>query len=284
MSILPRILGVLLLVLASSAQDFDRVRAGAATQSLDSMKQVLPTPPAPVDLGKVTLREGFLARLEQGRRDWLDAPLHSQVQQLDRVRTGKDSRAEIQFHARNVLRLAPATTLSLEKLSQEEEDAALEVDVVVEEGGIWAELDALEEQDVFSVRTPVMGAAITGTAFTLDVDKEGVSTLEVIHGEVRVGKSNQRPDPQAPAIGLDSLRQIMAPRGPQPVKGAPQPVAGPHAVAGPREVSLEEWLVIVKDQQRLRIGPGGRVLEAGEARPRKDAWHRWNKERNTQGH
>lgn len=283
MSILPRILCPVLLVLAVHAQDFDRVRAGDAPAPPDPRpSQQLPVAVSP-ELGRVTLREGFLARLEPGLPDWMDAPLNSQVRPLDRVRTGKESRAEIQFQAHNVLRLAPATTLSLEKLAQEAEDAALTVEVVVEEGGIWAELDALEDEDVFAVRTPVLGAAITGTAFTLDVEAGGISTLEVLHGEVRVGKCGQSLDPLAPAISLDSLRQVMKQAKPAAVPGAPHPVKGPHPVAGPREVSLEEWLVIVKEHQRLRIGPGGRVLEAGDAKTRNDAWRRWNKEMNTRG-
>jgi len=285
MKLLPCILLSALCVLATKAQDFDRVRAAPVAASLaDSTSAIVLSPSAAPGLGLITLREGDLARQALDAQVWEDAPLRSRVRSADRVRTGADGRAEIVFTPQNVLRLAPATTLSLAKLSQEEEDAALEVELVVESGRIWAELDDLDAEDSFTVRTPVLGAAITGTGFSLDVDDGGESILEVLHGEVRVAANAQALNRTDRAIGIDSLGHLLkTPTAPRPVKGAPVPVQGPTAVAGPHPVSLDEWLVIVKEHQRLRIGAGGRVLEAGPAALRDEAWRRWNLQQNHRG-
>jgi hypothetical protein len=57
-------------------------------------------------------------------------------------------------------------------------------------------------------------------------------------------------------------------------------VAGPVPVAGPREVSLAEWLVIVRDMQEIRIGADGRIQTAGRIESAGDSdWVRWNLER-----
>lgn len=280
MALLTFILLLILPILPLQAQDFDRVRALPTEAVADSLD--LPALSLDQGPGLITVREGSLARQDLPSSPWMDAPLHSRVRNEDRVRTGTDSRAEIEFNPRNVLRLAPATTLNLARLAQENEDAALQVDVVVESGGIWAELDALDPEDSFAVRTPVLGAAITGTAFTLEVDDAGASTLDVLRGEVRVASSLEALHASLPAIGADSLNHLLkSPEAPVPVKGAPVPVAGPHPVAGPREVSLSQWLVIVKDMQRVRIGADGMVLEAGPAPRRADDWQRWNHARNT---
>jgi len=57
-------------------------------------------------------------------------------------------------------------------------------------------------------------------------------------------------------------------------------------VAGPHEVSLEEWVVIVRQMQEVRIGADGRVRSAGAFNARDASedreWVRWNRMRNLQ--
>jgi hypothetical protein len=263
----------------SRGQDFDRSRA----------VEEKPVAVAPEEsalalggLGLVSFREGLLARRPGELPDWLDAPLRSRVEEGDRVRTGPQGRAEIQFQERNVLRLAPATTLRLTQLAQEEVERAITVDLELEKGELWAELEDLDAQDDFKVRSQVMGAAITGTGFRLSVDERRETVLSVLHGEVRVAADDAglARDP-AMALSVDSLRSLLGEPRATRRKGPPVPVAGPHAVAGPHEVSLQEWMVIVRDRQQIRVGADGKVRAAG-ALPAAEgsAWERWNLQRN----
>ena len=264
---------------APRAQDFDRTRAVDAPAP-DTLALVSATPIA--GLGLVSFREGLLARRPAVNPDWLDAPLRSQVEEGDRVRTGPRGRSEIEFQANNVLRLAPSTTLCLTQLLQEERESALKVDLQLEEGDVWAELNGLDEDDDFTVRSQVMGAAITGTGFRLSVDQDRETVLTVLHGEVRVAADDEglARDPRL-GLSVDSLSTLLQEARPARKGGAPVPVAGPTPVAGPREVSLKEWMIIVKGMQEVRIGADGTVRAAGNiSSAGNSAWVRWNLERN----
>jgi len=67
--------------------------------------------------------------------------------------------------------------------------------------------------------------------------------------------------------------------------GAPGVAAGPRPVAGPYEITLDEW-VKVTEGMRLRVRPDGRFalqpMDA-EADGALD-WVRWNLERDSMGH
>jgi len=277
-----RILLLLLTLLSVQAQDFETSRAGE-----DSAPQAAPAveaPPAtPEGLGQVSYRDGLLSRHPGSGGEWLDAPLRSHVQEGDRVRTGERGRAEIEFRERNTVRLAPATTLRLDRLVQEEQDASLRVDLDLERGELWAELEGLDEEDEFRVGSRVLGAAITGTGLRLAVGEDNETVLAVLHGEVRVAGSRAALAEGRPALDVDSLSALLeGPRKPRK-PGAPTPVAGPVPVAGPREVSLEEWMVIVKSQQEIRIGADGRVRAAGRLDTgAHEEWLRWQREKQTQ--
>ena len=55
---------------------------------------------------------------------------------------------------------------------------------------------------------------------------------------------------------------------------------GPDEIAGPDEVSLEQWVQIVREMQKIRIDKKGKP-QAVEPfkKDRSDSWERWNEER-----
>lgn len=261
------------------AQEFDRTRA--ATDATPVVGSAPPDSGAWMGLGQVSFREGLLARLPQRLTQWLDAPLRSRVEEGDRVRTGPEGRAEIQFRSRNLVRLAPSTTLRLDRLVHEEQEAGLRVDLQLERGELWAELEDLEDEDEFTLGSKVMGAAITGTGLRMRVDEGEETVLSVLHGEVRVAADRGMLKQARHVVEVDSLARLLERPAPTPVTRAPHPVAGPVPVEGPREISLEEWLVVVKSRQEIRIGADGRVRAAGAMRPEAESdWSRWNEQRN----
>lgn len=263
-------LGLLLLPPPGVAQDFEHVRS--AESDADSLR--LATEETPAAAGRVVYRDGVLDRRDGSQADWLDAPRGCALQEGDLLRTGAASHAELELGAGNLLRLAPDSRLDLRRLQDESAEAGAVADLRLEEGDLWAELDGIDSGDTFTIRSGLMGAAITGTALRVAVGPDAETLVRVYRGEVKVGSSDAmlkggRPTPIERAAGSAKT---------------PTRVSGPVPVAGPHAVSLDEWLVIVKGMQEIRIGSDGRVkaagaFVAGDSAEAQD-WVRWNQERN----
>jgi hypothetical protein len=239
----------LFLVAALSAQDLGQVR------------------------GRVVFLEGDLnlRNAASTRASWQPAALDSSFSQGDVLRTGRGSRAELTIQQQSRIRLAPETQLEVRKLIGEGEDDLAEARLHLDEGEIWAEVTGLEaEEDLFQVSSDLAGAAITGTAFNLSATAgaEGPETrLRVWHGEVRISNAPDR---------MNSLEARRV-GDPAPPHKAPDSVSGPTSVPGPSSVSLDEWLLIVKDMQEVVIGARGQVIRQGSFTTddkRSDPWMR----------
>lgn len=208
--------------------------------------------------GRVVFLEGELnlRNAASTRAVWQPAALDSSFSQGDVLRTGRGSRAELTIQQQSRIRLAPETQLEVQRLIGEGEDDLAEARLHLEEGEIWAEVSGLDkDEDLFQVRSDLAGAAITGTAFNLSASSgsEGPQTrLRVWHGEVRISNVPEK---------MHSL-EGQAVGAPKPNR-APDSVAGPTSVPGPTSVSLDEWLLIVKDMQEVVIGAKGQVLRQG---------------------
>jgi len=63
--------------------------------------------------------------------------------------------------------------------------------------------------------------------------------------------------------------------------GPPTRVAGPKPIPGPHKVTMEEWTVIIKAMQQVRVGADGvpeKPRDFTEKEDR-DEWVEWNKAR-----
>jgi hypothetical protein len=208
--------------------------------------------------GKVVFLEGDLnlRSASNTRSPWQPAALDSSFTQGDVLRTGRSSRAELTIQQQSRIRLAPETQLEVQKLIGEGEDDLAEARLHLDHGEIWAEVNGLDkDEDLFQVSSDLAGAAITGTAFNLSAlpGADGNETrLRVWHGEVRISNAPGK---------MNSLeaREVGSPAPPK----APDSVSGPTSVPGPTSVTMEEWLLIVKDMQEVVIGTGGKVLRQG---------------------
>jgi len=182
------------------------------------------------------------------------------VTEGDRIQTVKAEVVEVTLKDGSVLRIA------------EESDVAIlvpgknAVSASVKSGKIWANIKKLSKRNAsFEVTSGTATAAIRGTVVRMDnVPQDSMTKVLVYDGKVDVG----------PGANLAAQQQPAA----QP--GERKEVPGPQEIPGPFEVSLMEWVSIVKGQQ-INIRPDGKYhkFEFDQQKDAGDAWVKFNLER-----
>jgi len=216
--------------------------------------------------GRVTYAEGRVKRKPIDQNLWHNAPVNTEVLSGDKVRTFRESRAELNLAELDVIRLAPKTTVDIVKLYEESEDKNAETKIVVDSGEVWADIHEIESDTKFDISSSIASAAITGTRLRLKVSTDSTTTLKVYKGEVHFTNAPEK----------TSLK-------PQTIK--PHQIKGPFEVPGPYEVSLKEWLYIVKSMQQITVDRQGKIVSAGtfslSDKDELSPWVRWNMKRDS---
>jgi hypothetical protein len=214
--------------------------------------------------GLVTYVEGSAKKQKLVESDWKNIYKDTTVIGGERVRTLSESRAEIKLAGLDQIRMAPKTTIDILKLYEETKEKIRESKIVLQQGDLWANVAKKSENMNFSIGTPVAAAAITGTTLRMSVNSDSSSELKVYNGEVSL--SNLPPAAKA------------SPKSLQPFQ-----IQGPQQIPGPREVSVEEWTIIVKSMQKVKMDNKGKVLYSGKFsntdEDENSDWVLWNKQR-----
>ncbi|MFC2077129.1 FecR domain-containing protein [candidate division KSB1 bacterium] len=190
--------------------------------------------------------------------------LHQRLQPEDRLRSGRESFCEITFRDGPLLRLDASSELVLTASGT---DADQTISGRILAGRLWSNCAKIfGDPDRFKTQSPTCVCGIRGTVWRLDVDADSTTTCRVYEGRVSV-------QPSWSPLGT------AVPDGPP---GPPGETRGPRRIGSPSEVSLEEWLVIVRKNQEVVIGADRVRPTAGFFDPEADAsleWVRWNKAR-----
>jgi hypothetical protein len=128
-------------------------------------------------------------------------------------------------------------------------------------GSVWTKMKRFRDKvSRFELELPTAIAGVHGTVYEATIDKDSSSEVKVFTGEVAV-KNN--PAARAP---MDT--------------GGVNEVSGPGEVDGPSEVSMDEWVSIVHDMQKIRIDKKGQPKAVeGFKKNDGDSWEKWNLER-----
>jgi hypothetical protein len=208
---------------------------------------------------------------------WLQVQKGARIMLGQHVRTGPKAKAQLAFVDGTVVRLGPATRMRL-KYDQPKGSSARTL-LQAWTGQLWAKVTHGRGQ--FAIAGSQAVAAVTGTTFRMEATADKTAVV-VYDGSVGVQAEpeaaeaadallNRAPQPQAPAmpavIGKPSV--IGKPYG---------QVASPvHVVAGPHQVSRDEWLTIIANQ-RIDVGGNGSsvVSDVTPGQEAEQAWVDWN--------
>lgn len=190
------------------------------------------------------------------------------VKSRESYKTMIKSRAELELSELDIIRLAPKTTVDLVALYEEAKDGKKKTDIKLAEGDLWAQVNSSDDKSEFMMDTDIAAAAITGTNFRMSKSGE-LTEMKVYHGEVKISNAKDKMD-ELKAVSVTDFK-------------APGKTLGPKQISGPKQVSLEEWVYIVKNMQKISFDRTGKVVSAGEfkandADERTD-WVEWNKKR-----
>ena len=214
--------------------------------------------------GLVTYTDGRVKKRPLNEQDWITAAKDTTVLGGDRVRTYQRSRAELELLDLDVIRMAPETIIDIVKLYEETKEKIKETQIDIQKGDIWANINKKKDNTKFGISAPVAVAAITGTVLRIGVASDSTTELRVYNGEVHVTNAPEKTDLTPKTIKVHE-------------------VPGPYEIPGPREVSIEEWVYIVKNMQKIIIDKKGQVKDVGEFKntdkDEQSFWVKWNIER-----
>ena len=220
--------------------------------------------PAGAPVGKLGFFIGDV-RCRAGVGPWAPARLDQVLGSGHELRTGKESRAELQL-GQSVVRMGESTVLRLADLQVAEGRAEGGLQLLF--GQLWSRLRGLGEAGL-QVKSPTAVMAVRGTTFRAEAGADSSLSMWVYEGQVDMGG-----------------RRVLEGDVPEPARAevaepqAPTAAAAPRPVPGPFEITLDEW-VRVTQGMRFTLRPDGRyALERiDEERDLLDDWVRWNQER-----
>ena len=196
------------------------------------------------EFGKVTLPLGRVQVQKGGTGAFKKAMPRMPIHEKDIVKTLAKSRCEITLVGGGKLRIGQNSELEITEANVKPMEKNF--GATLKKGDVWvAAKAAFGEKKNVAVRTPTAVAAIRGTKYRAKAGEDESSVL-VYDGKVDVNAAKNV---------IDARNQQMREGGPQ---GGAAPkfklgpvteIQAPTQVAGPYEVSLEDWISLVEGMQ-----------------------------------
>ena len=196
------------------------------------------------EFGKISLPLGRVQVQKGGVGEFKRAMPRMSIQEKDIVKTLAKSRCEITLVGGGKLRIGENSELEITEANVKPMEKNF--GATLKKGDAWvAAKAAFGEKKNVAVRTPTAVAAIRGTTYRAKAGNDESSVL-VYDGKVDVNA----------ASNVNEVREEQRRQGFQPQGGAPRfklgpvtEIQAPTQVAGPYEVSLEDWVSLVEGMQ-----------------------------------
>ena len=178
--------------------------------------------PEAAEIGPI---KGLVQRLDLRKNKWEKVRRGDSILKDDRIRTGRNSRAELVFKNKIYLRASANSEINVRSLLVDTKEQDLDVNLT--RGTLWTSvLRKLTKKSRVIIRTPVAVMSVKGTQFNT-VFQPANEQLEIIvvKGRVEV----------LPPLRIDG----------------PGKIQGPKEILGPREITREEWMAQVSSGEIL---------------------------------
>ncbi|MBN2857962.1 MAG: FecR domain-containing protein [Candidatus Delongbacteria bacterium] len=189
--------------------------------------------PGMKQVGEIDFRLGELKVRNKAKNGDLDE--EDIVFEKDTLITGVESRCEIKLSDGSLIRLNEKTKYIIDKFDQSGNDVAFNGFLV--SGESWTNVNKADSKKKdFNVRSPIAVAAVIGTNYKMSSDGK-LTEISVMDGQVNVDLEKQKKaelkiEPKTERTGSLAPKQSMAPK----------------QIPGPYEVTLSEWISIVKGE------------------------------------
>ena len=255
-----------------------RIRQIGVPVAIAAVGALLAFRPAATEFGKITLPLGIVEVQSATGTDWTRAKVRQPVFAGDKVRTKPKSRAEITLNGGGKVRIAENSELELSEASVT--PMKKDFNANLSKGKVWvAATAAFGEKKNVAVRTPTAVAAIRGTKYRANA---GAAESQVL---VYEGKVDINTPENLAKMRRDDVQQRQQQQGGAPTFSLSpvQTIQAPTQVAGPYEVTLEEWITLVEGMQiNLRADGKYHMFEFDKDADAQDPWVQWNNEQDTQ--
>ena len=221
--------------------------------------------------GKITLPLGKVDLQNSLEGGWTRARPNQPVFEGNIIRTLQKSRCEITLTGGGKVRIGEQSELVLNQVSVR--PMVKNFSANLKRGNIWVSAKAaFGEKKNISVRTPTAVAAIRGTKFRAKAGEDESSVL-VYDGRVDVNQAKNAIERRK------EMRKSLAPEKPKFKLGPVKQIAAPTEVAGPFEVTLEEWISLV-DGMQVNVRKDGKyhLFQFDQKADAEQDFVRWNKE------
>ena len=177
------------------------------------------------DAAEIGPIKGLVQRLDLRKNKWEKVRKGDSILKDDRIRTGRNSRAELVFKNKVYIRASANSEINVRGLFGDTKEQDLDVNLI--RGTLWTStLRKLKKKSRVKIRTPVAVMAVKGTQFNT-VFQPANEQLEIIVVEGRI--------------------EVFPP---SQIEG-PGKIRGPKEIFGPREITREEWIAQVSSGEKL---------------------------------
>lgn len=197
------------------------------------------------EFGKITLPLGKVQVQKNGSGAWIKAKPRMAVYEKDVIRTLAKSRCEISLKGGGKMRIGENAVLELTEANVKPMEKNFSANL--KKGNIWVSAKAaFGERKNISIRTPTAVAAIRGTKFRAKAGEEESSVL-VYSGKVDVNSAKKVIEERESLLKKKGAKSGLG--KPKFTLGPVKVIQAPTAVAGPYEVTLEDWVSLVEGMQ-----------------------------------